>query len=350
MYLRHLELVNFKNHSNLVFDFDTKFNILIGKNGVGKTNILDAIYYLANFKSHIVSLDNQNILHDAPFFRLRGLFDEQHEVVVKFAPRSKSIEINQVKVQKYSEAFGHVPLVLASPADIFLLHDGSEERRKFIDYTIASYHKEYLHNLNHYQHIIDQRNAYLKNTENPDLELIKYYNRELSTFGHKIYEVRKLALSELEQDVLRWYHTIAQNLENINVSYTSQLHEYSLSYLLEHSWAKDMALKRTTAGIHRDDLRMSMSGEDVKKIASQGQQKSLLYALRLAQAEFLARKRGIKPLFLIDDFSDKLDVDRQSRLLDIMTQIDFIEQWFVTDTGKMTDNLKINANIIHLGL
>jgi DNA replication and repair protein RecF len=335
VFLSHLELVHYKNHENQVFDFDSKFNVFIGKNGVGKTNILDAIYYLANFRSHITSLDSLNMQHGADFFRIYGQFQNQHEVLVKFAPKSKSIDINQVKVQKYSDAFGHLPLVLASPADIFLLHDGSEERRKFIDYTISTYHKEYLQKLNQYNHFLEQRNAHLKKSEQPDLELIKYYDQHLSELGTYIYGVRKDALKELNLDVVRWYQTIAKSDDQLSIDYNSQLHLSNLADLLKNSITKDTLIRRTSAGIHRDDLIIQMHNQDLKKIASQGQQKSLLYALRIAQAAFLAKKLKKKPIFLLDDFSDKLDAQRQSHLIEIMEYIDFVEQWFISDTEEI---------------
>lgn len=340
MFLHHLEIVQFKNHESLQFDFDHKYNFFIGKNGVGKTNILDAIYYLVNFRSHIHSIDSQNILHHKDFFRLRGVFDDHHEVVVKYAYRQKSIEVNQSKVTKYSDYFGHIPLVLASPADIFLLHDGSEERRKFLDYTISIFHKEYLQKLTEYHHYLDQRNAHLKQNETPDLSLIRHYNAHLVDLGNFIYEVRKSAVEELGLYIIQWYQEIASSDENVTIRYSSQLHETSLAVLLEANLSKDSILKRTSAGIHRDDISIEMHLLDLKKIASQGQQKSLLYAMRIAQAAYIADKLGQKPIFLLDDFSDKLDTQRKTRLLDLIQNIDFVEQWFISDTNK----IEINSN------
>jgi len=348
VFLRRLEIINYKNHENQVFDFESKFNVFIGKNGVGKTNVLDAIYYLANFRSHISVTDSLNIAHSKDFFRIRGVFDANYEVLVKYAPRNKTIEINQVRVQKYSEAFGHLPMIMASPADIFLLHDGSEERRKFIDYTISSYHKEYLHNLNRYQHFLDQRNALLKHNETLDLGLIKYYNTHLSELGQAIFRVRCEAMEDIIKEVLQWYKSIANQDDTLNLKYSSQLHEGELADLLEKTIQKDIILKRTTAGIHRDDLTLYMNDSDLKKTASQGQQKSLLYALRIAQAAFLARKLQKKTVFLIDDFSDKLDGDRQNHLIRIMSQIDFVEQWFISDTQNIQNILGADTQIFQL--
>lgn len=348
MFLSHLELVHYKNHEHQVFDFESRFNVFIGKNGIGKTNILDAIYYLANFRSHITSLDSQNILHGHEFFRLKGQFSPDHEVVVKFAPKNKTIEINGVRVQKYSEVFGHIPLVLASPADIFLLHDGSEERRKFLDYTISSFNKQYLHNLNQYHQYLNQRNALLKQSETPDTELILYYNQHLVKYGNAIFQERQKAIAELKNDILQWYEAIAKHNDQLEIRYHSQLQDDDLKQLLEHSLTKDILLKRTTKGIHRDDLQLNMRGQDLKRLASQGQQKSLLYALRLAQSAFINRKLQKKVIFLLDDFSDKLDTHRQNHLINIMLHIDFVEQWFISDTDSLGDKIKEGIEIFQL--
>ena len=343
MFLKRLELVQFKNHSQLTFDFSQKINIFIGKNGVGKTNILDAIYYLSVFRSHVQNADQLNIGHGHSFFRLLGQFSDDYDMVIKYAMRQKSIEIKGVKVTKYSEYFGHLPLVLSSPADIFLLHDGSEERRKLIDYTISIYDKLYLTRLNEYNHFLDQRNAHLKTSEVIDHNLLSYYDENLVTLGSYIFEQRKQAISELGQFITKWYQAIALSHENITISYSSQLLDHDYMTLLSQRHEKDKILKRSTVGIHRDDLKIEMSEIDIKKIASQGQQKSLLYALRIAQAEYIAAKTGKKIIFLLDDFSDKLDAYRQSHLLDIIQEIEFVQQWFISDTGSVVD--KINKDV-----
>ena len=204
MFLKRLELVQFKNHSQLTFDFSQKINIFIGKNGVGKTNILDAIYYLSVFRSHVQNADQLNIGHGHSFFRLLGQFSDDYDMVIKYALRQKSIEIKGVKVTKYSEYFGHLPLVLSSPSDTFLLHDGSEERRKLIDYTISIYDKIYLTKLNEYNHFLDQRNAHLKTSEVIDHALLSYYDENLVALGSYIFEQRKKAIRELGQYITKW--------------------------------------------------------------------------------------------------------------------------------------------------
>lgn len=345
MFLKRLELVQFKNHSQLTFDFSQKINIFIGKNGVGKTNILDAIYYLSVFRSHVQNADQLNIGHGHSFFRLLGQFSDDYDMVIKYALRQKSIEIKGVKVSKYSEYFGHLPLVLSSPADIFLLHDGSEERRKLLDYTISIYDKIYLFKLNEYNHFLDQRNAHLKTSELIDYTLLSYYDEKLVALGSYIFEQRKQAISELGQFITKWYQAIALSHENITISYSSQLLDHDYMTLLSQRHEKDKILKRSTVGIHRDDLKIEMSEIDIKKIASQGQQKSLLYALRIAQAEYIAAKTNKKIIFLLDDFSDKLDAYRQSHLLDIIQEIEFVQQWFISDTSSASFAFCLDSKI-----
>lgn len=354
MFLQHLHLVNFKNHSELKFEFKQPINFIIGQNGRGKTNILDAIYYLSVFRSHIIHIDNQLIKHNEEFYRLKGEFlesdsENKYEVIGKNNGRSKAIEINQVKITKYSEYFGHIPLVLSTPSDIFLLYDGSEERRKLIDYTISIYNKEYLHKLNQYQHFLDQRNAVLKHEDKFDQNLIDYYNGFLSDLGQYIYLQRKEFIDEFSLKVIYWYEIIAQKNEELSVYYSSKLAENSLADLLIKNLERDKILKRTTSGIHRDDLKLEMKGIDIKKIASQGQQKSLLYALRIAQAEFISKKLNQKIIFLLDDFSDKLDANRKRELLKIIEEIDFVEQWFVTDIQSNEYEKVKRAEAFNLG-
>jgi DNA replication and repair protein RecF len=345
VFLKRLELVQFKNHRQLVFDFSQKINIFIGKNGVGKTNILDAIYYLSVFRSHLQSTDQFNIGHGHEFFRLLGQFSDNYYMVIKYALRQKNIEIKGVKVTKYSEHFGHLPLVLSSPSDIFLLHDGSEERRKLLDYTISIYDKNYLIKLNEYNHFLNQRNAHLKTSEVIDSSLISYYDENLVSLGSYIFEQRKEAIRELGQYITKWYQAIALSHENITITYNSQLIEHDYLTLLRQRHEKDKILKRSTVGIHRDDLKIEMFEIDIKKIASQGQQKSLLYSLRIAQAEFIGAKTGKKIIFLLDDFSDKLDEHRRTLLLNLMESLTFIEQWFITDTSPASFNSCRSAKI-----
>ena len=272
------------------------------------------------------------------FFRLEGQFDPKIEVIVKYNGRKRMVEINDVKIAKLSERFGEIPVVVASPADVFLLFGGSEDRRKFIDYTISMESKDYLLNLNLYNAFLDQRNAYLKSEGNIEDTLVVYYNTHLIKHGEEIFAKRKVFLEQFIVLCNKWYARIAKSESNserpIEIVYQSQLLTHNFEVLLKTSQEKDRMLQRTTKGIHRDDIEMSVEGIDVKKIASQGQQKSLLYAIRFAQAEWMFDQTNKKSYFLLDDLSDKLDISRKKNLLQIISEIDFVEQWFLTDTKE----------------
>lgn len=332
MILKQLKLTNFKNHTSTELEFKERVNVFIGKNGVGKTNILDSIHYLSVFKSFINLQETQLIHKDSDFFRIEGRFSNDYMVVAKYASRKKIFEINESKLKKYSEYFGHIPLIIACPADIFIFYGGSEERRKLMDYTISVFDKSYLYALNEYNAYLEQRNAHLKSDEPLDLTLIQHYDKMLVQCGESIYNKRRTYLSDLLKYIDSWYMQLSNKKEWITMKYTTQLENCEFSSLLEQSLEKDRILGRTTKGIHRDDLIIEMNGIDIKKIASQGQQKSLLYAIRLAQAELIHSKIDKKLLFLLDDFSDKLDATRMRNLLEIISKADFISQWFITDT------------------
>lgn len=320
--------------------FSKKIAVLIGKNGVGKTNILEAIYYLGVFRSFLNYQDQQLIHFDTDFFRIESYWEDDYKVVAKYQSKKKTIEINDVKVVKYSEYFGHIPIVLSSPSDIFLFFGGGEERRKFIDYTISVYDKVYLQDINLYQQYLDHRNALLKSSDKIDISLIAFYNEKMAQLGNAIFDKRRNFLNSYISRVNQWYQVISDKNDWIEIYYESQLIQDNLLQLLRDNIDKDILLKRTTKGIHRDDLSIEMSGIDIKKIASQGQQKSLLYAMRIAQAEWIYDHTQIRPIFLLDDFSDKLDEKRSARLLESIQRIDFVQQWMLTDIdAKKFENI-----------
>lgn len=351
--LDSLRLFQFKNHTSYSLSFEGPIHLIIGPNGSGKSNILDAIHYLAFFRSMVNSVDSQLIEFEYDFFRIESQWSDGYEVIAKYAEKRKSIEINGIKVKKYSESFGHIPLVLASPADIYMLHGGSEDRRKFIDTTIAQYDRSYLQHLTEYQEALNQRNALLKQGEPVDNDLISFYNHRLSEHAQPIHAARQILLTQFLPRVNHWYSQIASDdrmaIEpQISLEYQSKLNQSLMLDLLKEHFKRDMILERTTVGIHKDDMNMMVEGIDVKKIASQGQQKSLLYALRLAQAEVIFLEKGKKPIFLLDDFSDKLDIDRSQNLLKIIQEISFVEQWILTDTKLPADQIAETMQIIYL--
>lgn len=334
MFISHIKLFNFKNHLHKHLIFSKKVNCFYGKNGIGKTNILDAIQYISSFKNMNQLSDASLINEDSDFFRIESLVNTKDSIVIKYSKRRKSVEINEVKINKISTIFGHLPMVLSSPYDIFFLFGGSEERRKFLDYTISIYDKKYLECLLIYNKYLEQRNAHLKNEISINPELIEIYNQKLVLNGTYIYNQRKAFCHRLESILKKWYHTISDQSDAIEIHYYSPLLTENFTDLLEKSIEKDKILKRTTQGIHKDDLECFLKSIDMKKIGSQGQQKTFLYSLKLAQAELLHEMTQKKIIFLLDDFSDKLDVFRHTNLQKIIHDIDFISQWFITDTSK----------------
>lgn len=334
MFLSLLKLTNFKNHILSEFVFKERIVIFIGRNGVGKTNVLDAIHYLAVFKSFVNLIDSQLVSFDAEFFRIDAQLENEYHVVAKYAQGKKTIEINESKITKYSKHFGHIPLILSSPADIFLFYGGSEERRRLIDYTISTYDREYLHDLNTYNSYLEQRNAYLKSNEVIDSSLLTHYDDQLIAYGFPLFKKREEFLGEFISYIDEWYKKISLQNEHIRLDYRSQLLDSDYRALINSSKEKDKILKRTSKGIHRDDIEISMNQVDIKKIGSQGQQKSLLYAIRLSQAELISKKLNQKVVFLLDDFSDRLDLNRRTNLLNYVSKIDFVSQWFITDTKE----------------
>ena len=336
MFLSNIKFFNFKNHSQKAFAFTKKVNVFYGKNGKGKTNILDAIFYLTSSKSLLNFTDVQLIKHEESFFRIEGSIeknDQKNDIVIKYKPLSKSIELNEVKFKKNTEYFGNFPLVYALPQDIFLLVGGSEERRKLMDYTLSIIDTVYLEKLMIYNKYLEQRNALLKK-EVQDASLFDFYNQQLEINGYYIFEKRKALFETLIPKIENWYAILSDKQEKIAINYKSQFFETSFSQLFKQSFEKDKILKRTTSGIHKDDLIFEIAELDLKKAGSQGQQKSLLYSLRLAQAEWISTHINQQVLFIIDDFSDKLDEKRHQKLQEIINEASFVSQWFLTDTDK----------------
>lgn len=340
MFLSNIQLLNFKNHEQLSKSFSKKINCLIGRNGAGKTNMIDAIYYLCLTKSYFNSVDQQNVLFGKDFFRVDGKFskpDGAFEVVYKFnVSKRKELLINDVTVPKLSDHIGGFPCIIISPDDSQLLLGGSEERRKFLDSTISQINHEYLEWLMTYNKTLAQRNASLKlfaETRTTDKHLLETYDRQLVPLATKIYEARKTVLQKMQPIFQQHYKTISLEREPVSFTYYSQLNETPLADLLKISLQKDLALQRTDAGIHKDDLEFFIGSGKMKKFGSQGQQKSFIISMKFAQYEMIknAAGPGLKPILLIDDIFDKLDNDRSQQLVELIAG-ELFGQVFLTDT------------------
>jgi DNA replication and repair protein RecF len=346
MYLQKLSLVNFKNLESQSFDFQQKINCFVGNNGVGKTNILDAIYYLSFAKSYFNSVAVQNIRHGEAFFMIEGdyiLNDRNEKIVCSLKKGQKKVlKRNNKAYAKFSEHIGQFPLVIISPADRDLVTEGSDTRRKFIDGVISQQNKTYLQDLIAYNKVLSQRNALLKYFAANrifDALNLSVYDEQLSNYGSKIYEVRKEFLSAFIPIFNKKYQIISGDKEQVNLNYKSQLHDFLMTDLLQKSLEKDKILQYTTSGIHKDDLNFEIGNYPIKKFGSQGQQKSYLIALKLAQFEFIKKQSEVTPILLLDDIFDKLDESRVSQIIDLVNNDEF-GQIFITDThAERTENI-----------
>ncbi len=338
MYIKHLNLVNFKNIAQADIQFSKGINCLVGHNGAGKTNVLDAIYYMSFCKSYFNSVDSLNILHDQEFFVVQGQYnrleeDEQIYCGLKKGQK-KHFKRNKKEYGKLAEHIGFLPLVMISPSDEQLINDGSDLRRKYIDGVIAQYDKPYLDDLMRYNRSLLQRNASLKQMRESgsrDMSMLQLWDEQLSGLGHKIFEKREAFIKELIPVFQKYYAYISVGNEAINLEYRSHLQDGKLIDQLKENRSRDLAIGYTTKGIHKDDLDMLLSAYPIKKMASQGQKKTFLIALKLAQYEFVHRHNGIKPILLLDDIFDKLDDQRSSQLLQLVSE-DVFNQIFITHT------------------
>lgn len=346
MYLQKISLVNFKNIASQSFDFQEKINCFVGNNGVGKTNVLDAIYYLSFTKSYFNSVALQNIRHGEGFFMVEGnylLKDRNEKIVCSLKKGQKKVlKRNDKAYDKFSDHIGQFPLVIVSPADRDLVTEGSDTRRKFIDGVISQQNKLYLKDLLAYHKVLSQRNALLKYfaaNRTFDALNLSVYDDQLAEYGTRIYEVRKEFLSAFIPIFNKKYQIISGDKEKVNLNYKSQLNDFLMKDLLKKSLAKDKILQYTAAGIHKDDLSFEIGEYPIKKFGSQGQQKSYLIALKLAQFDFIKQQTNILPILLLDDVFDKLDENRVSHIIDLVNNEDF-GQIFITDTHfERTENI-----------
>ncbi|MDO3695014.1 DNA replication/repair protein RecF [Wenyingzhuangia sp. chi5] len=347
MHLQKLSLVNYKNITSENFDFDAKINCFIGNNGVGKTNVLDAIYYLSYTKSYFNAVATQNIKHGEEFFIIEGdylLEDERIEKIVCSLKKGtkKVVKRNGKSYDKFSDHIGNFPLVIISPSDRDLIIEGSETRRKFMDGVISQQDNIYLQSLVSYNKILAQRNALLKYfaaNRTFDALNLSVYNEQLLELSDYIYEKRIWFLKEFAPIFNECYQEISNSKEEVSLLYKTQLDEAPLLELFEQNLGKDRVLQYTSVGIHKDDLQFELNGYPIKKFGSQGQQKSYLIALKLAQFEFMKQVTGKKPILLFDDVFDKLDEDRVTQVINLVNK-DHFGQIFITDThGDRTENV-----------
>ncbi|MCB0806373.1 MAG: DNA replication/repair protein RecF [Bacteroidales bacterium] len=341
MYLQNLKLSNFKNYEGENFSFCPKVNCFIGNNGAGKTNILDAIYYLSFCKSYFNFIDTQNIMHDAPYFAIHGNYrkngnnDDTISCIQK-RNQKKQFILNDKEYDRLSDHIGLFPLVMISPYDRDLINEGSEIRRKFIDSVISQFDKLYLDDLISYNKALLQRNNLLKDFNDRNYfkeDLLEIWDDKLVRLGEKIHAKRKDFLEGFAPLFQEYFNYISNKQESVSIHYDSGLNERSLQELLVASRDKDRNVRYTTEGIHKDDLQMHINGYPVKKFGSQGQQKSYVIAIRLAQFDYTRNIKNVKPVLLLDDIFDKLDEERVKQIISLVRRENF-GQVFITDTQK----------------
>ena len=357
MYLEKLVLLNFKNYDELTLEPSPGINVLVGKNGSGKTNILDAIYFLSLTKSAMSASDAHCIRVGEQFFMLKGLYNREGtpvEVGVSFQAGKKILRENQSDYDRLSDHIGKFPVVLMSPGDTDLVKEGSDLRRKFFDGIICQLDKIYLEKLITYTQALKQRNSLLKifyERGKIDLLALESYDRILLQAGESIYRTRVKFIAEFEPVYQRYFSFLVVDGESSTLKYISPLHEVEFEQGLKQSRDKDLLLQRTSFGVHRDDFVFMMGTDGLKKLGSQGQQKSFVICLKMAQFDMLRSAKGFNPILLLDDVFDKLDDSRIHRLLKLLGES--TGQLFLTDarsdrTIALLDAAGLNASVFEI--
>lgn len=348
--LQHISLLQFKNYNNRTFDFKERIIGICGNNGVGKTNLLDAIHYLCFTKSYFSRLDHPNVQHGNIGFRIEGdfLLQDKPEKAVCILRETgrKEFLVNDNTYDKFSHHIGRYPCVVIAPDDALLITGGSEERRKFLDALLSQLDADYLQFLITYHKVLQQRNSLLKSmaeTRNADNSLLAIYDEQLVESGTPIFVRRKKFLLSFLPLVTQLYSEISMKEEDVSLCYESELLGASFAELLQANRSRDCLIQRTSSGIHRDDLDFRLDKQDFKNVASQGQRKSLLFALKLAEMEVLKKEKGFAPLLLLDDVFEKLDESRTGNLLKKVC-VENDGQVFITDTNE--ERLKQHLDVL----
>lgn len=340
MYIEELSIVNFKNLKDIKVVFSPRLNCFIGNNGAGKTNLLDAVYYLSFCKSFSNPVDQLNINHEEDYFILNGNYirlDSKETINCGFQKgQKKQFKRNSKVYKKLVDHIGLLPLVMITPSDVNLILGGSDERRKFMDGVISQYNQNYLDDLLKYNRALQQRNNLLKQFAADryfDEELIGIWNEQLIDHGNRINEERQKFVEKLIPVFQHYYSFISQENEQVGLTHRSDLHDNDFGALLKNAQPKDRVVQYTTVGIHKDELVFTIDDYPIKKLGSQGQKKTFLAALKLAQYDFIREISGMKPILLLDDIFDKLDRFRVEQIVKVVSG-DKFGQIFITDTNR----------------
>ena len=344
MHLIRLQLLDFKNHREVEMNLSSQVNCLLGDNGTGKTNVLDAVHYLGNAKGYFNPIDSQNIRHGQPSFMVEGTFvlegdDDREEDRVACAVikgQKKVLKRNGKAYGKLADHVGRYPVVMIAPADSALLHEGSEVRRKWMDQVISQYDRPYLDALIQYHHLVQQRNnllRYFAENRTFDAEQLNPWDERMVPLAEAISVKRRAFIAEFEPEFQRIHALLCGERESVGLSLHSLVEDGGFAEALEAALADDRRLRRSTVGIHKDDVDFRIGDHVLKRFGSQGQQKTFLLALRLAQVEHLARRVGRRPILLLDDIFDKIDAHRAGALMKVLGQARF-GQVFISDTDQ----------------
>lgn len=336
MIIKQLSIINFKNITQADLWFSDNINCFLGNNGMGKSNLLDAIYYLSFCKSFTHVVDSQNIRHGEDFFMLQGIYDRNNNPETLSCGirrrQKKSFKRNKKEYERLSDHIGFAPLVMVSPADSILIQGHSEERRRFIDVVISQWDKPYLESLIRYNKALEQRNTLLRHEVNDSLQY-EIWEEQMAYTAAIVYNTRRRFLEQFIPVFNHFYTLIADGNEQVGLAYRSHLTDGELQQQLAATRNRDLILGYTTRGIHRDDMEMTLGEYPMKRIGSQGQCKTYLIALKLAQYEFLAKNGNTAPILLLDDLFDKLDSERVERIMQLVAS-DIFGQIFITDTNR----------------
>ncbi|MBB4624477.1 DNA replication/repair protein RecF [Parabacteroides faecis] len=336
MILRKLSILNYKNILQAEVVFSPKMNCFFGNNGMGKTNLLDVIHYLSFCKSHINTLDSQIINNDQEMCVIQGEYDYEGRAEDIFCAirrrQRKQFKRNKKEYEKLSEHIGLLPLVMVSPADSDLIRGGSDERRRFLDLIISQQDKQYLHALIQYNKALLQRNMLLKN-QSTDAALYEVLEMQMSMYGKMVFDKRQLLVESFIPIFNEYYQTICRSTEQVGLRYISQLEDRDLTESLAANRERDRILGYTSNGVHKDELEMTLNEQLIRRVGSQGQNKTYLIALKLAQFAFLNRKGQTTPILLLDDIFDKLDAARVAEIIKLVSG-DSFGQIFITDTNR----------------
>lgn len=338
MILKKLTILNYRNIAEADLELSPKINCFVGSNGEGKTNVLDSIYLLSFTKSMANSVDSMNVRHGEEMMMVQGVYDlngvdEEISIGMK-AHQKKHVKRNKKEYKRIVEHIGLLPLIIASPNDSSLISGGSDERRKLMDIVISQYDGEYMTSLISYNKALQQRNAMLKAEEEPNIDIISVYEEMMAEYGERIYKKRKAFIEDFIPVFQQFYQIISKGNEKVSLKYTSHCERGSLLDVIQRDRAKDRIMGYSLHGIHKDELEMNLDGYPIKREGSQGQNKTYLISLKLAQFDFLKRTgSNTVPLLLLDDIFDKLDAHRVEQIINLVSG-DSFGQIFITDTNR----------------